>query len=64
MRMRSSNLSKVSHLATNHMKDKQTEKENSPTEAARKYWESVIRQTSVEETSSSNAKDEQTNHSP
>ena len=64
MRTNNSPLSTVSHLATNQSRNKQTEKETLPTEAAKKYWESVIRQTSVEKTTSSNAKDEQTNHSP
>ena len=60
MKGKSSPLSKVSHLASNTMSDKATEKENSANEAARKFWESVIRQTSQEETTSSKQKEEQT----
>ena len=62
-KMNSSNLSKVSHLATNQSNDKQTAKENLLTEEARKYLELSIRLTSAEKTSLSNAKDEQTNPS-
>ena len=39
------------------------DEEEIETEVARKYWESVIRQTSVDETTSSNVKDEPTNPS-
>ena len=47
---KNSSLSKVSHLATNFTNDKQTEKENTPEEVARRFWASVTNQTSQDET--------------
>ena len=60
MKEKNSPLSKVSHLANNSGPANQTEKETSPTEAARKYWESVTRRTSQGKTTLSNAKEDQT----
>ena len=63
MKEKHSPLSRVFHQASSTTSDSQTEKESLANEAAEKYWQTVIRQTSQDETTSSSAKEEQTNDS-